>query len=462
MFWRFLSFVASQILGGLAGWYATSFTHAPTSEIVGSLAGVVLAGVSWLLLDTWRGAHLLHWLRVGDASDAALRTGLWGEVSDRVRRLIREREQMTLESQRRLQDFLSALQASPNGVLLLDANGQIEWLNQTAASHFGLDVQRDLRQHLGNLVRDPGFASYFASRDYRAELTMPGRDSTPERPVRLSVHLHPYGEGRLLLLSSDITAVEQAEAMRRDFVANVSHEIRTPLTVLAGFVETLQTLPLNDQEREHYLDLMAQQATRMQTLVNDLLTLSRLEGSPPPGASERISVPTVMHQLEQDARALSAVLNPEAGQVHQLVFDCSLTGDIVGAPSELVSAMNNLVSNAIRYTPSGSEIVVRTRLLPDDRAEFSVQDSGPGIAPEHLPRLTERFYRVDRSRSRDTGGTGLGLAIVKHVAQRHGAEIRIESTLGKGSIFRIIFPASRVRPIGVRQDPIVDVSSPPP
>jgi two-component system phosphate regulon sensor histidine kinase PhoR len=250
--------------------------------------------------------------------------------------------------------------------------------------------------------------------------------------------------------------------MRRDFVANVSHEIRTPLTVLAGFVETLQTLTLNDEERARYLDLMAQQAGRMQTLVKDLLTLSRLEGSPPPGTSEEISIPALMSQLAQDARDLSVVLSPAADHPHQLTFDSTLTGDLVGAPTELFSAMSNLVSNAIRYTPGGGEIALRTRLLPDGRAELSVQDSGPGIAPEHLPRLTERFYRVDRSRSRDTGGTGLGLAIVKHVAQRHGAELKIESTLGKGSIFRIIFPASRVKLAGVYQDPIAEVSSPPP
>ena len=155
MFWRFFSFIACQLLGGLVGWYATSSSHAPTSELVSTLAGVVLGGVVWFLMDTSRGARLLRWLRVGDASEVAMRSGLWGEVSDRARRLIRAREQMTLESQRRLQDFLSALQASPNGVLLLDAQGQIEWLNQTAASHFGLDAQRDLLQHLGNLVRDP-------------------------------------------------------------------------------------------------------------------------------------------------------------------------------------------------------------------------------------------------------------------------------------------------------------------
>lgn len=443
MFWRFFSFIAFQLAGGCAGWYAAAPTA--TATATGALAGVVLGGMGWFLMDLVRSVRLLRWLRMGDASDVAMSTGLWGEVSDRARRLIRAREQMTRESQNRLQDFLAALQASPNGVVMLDSQGRIEWFNQMAAAHFGLDAQRDMLQHFGNLVRDPGFANYFSGHDYRGELVMPGRESTPTRPVRLSVHLHPYGEGRLLLLSRDITVLEQAEAMRRDFVANVSHEIRTPLTVLTGFIETLQALPVTDQERERYLILMAQQANRMQMLVNDLLTLSRLEGSPPPGDSDWMSVPALMRQLEQDARALSVALNPTSDRLHKLVFGSFLEGEIAGAPNELLSAMSNLVGNAIRYTPPVGEIHVRTLLLADGRAEFSVQDTGPGIASEHLPRLTERFYRVDRSRSRDTGGTGLGLAIVKHVVQRHGAELKIESALGKGSTFTIIAPASRIR-----------------
>ena len=448
MLWRFFTFIAFQFAGGLAGWYAS-----PTTTATGALVGVVLGAAGWFLIDLSRSMRLLRWLRVGDASNVAMNTGLWGEVSDRARRLIRSREQMTRESQNRLQDFLAALQASPNGVVLLDSQGRIEWFNQMAATHFGLDAQRDMLQHFGNLVRDPGFASYFASHDYLRELVMPGREGTPARPVKLSVHLHPYGEGRLLLLSHDVTALELAEAMRRDFVANVSHEIRTPLTVLAGFVETLQALPLTDQERERYLTLMAQQADRMQTLVSDLLTLSRLEGSPPPGA-DWMSVPALLRQLEQEGRALSNVLNPTSHRLHKLVFDSLLEGEIAGAPNELLSAMSNLVSNAIRYTPPGGEVHVRALLLPDGRAEFSVSDTGPGIAPEHIPRLTERFYRVDRSRSRDTGGTGLGLAIVKHVSQRHGAELKIESTPGKGSIFTIVFPAGRVR---LRQDTMPEI-----
>jgi two-component system phosphate regulon sensor histidine kinase PhoR len=444
MFWRYFSFLMAQVAGGLLGLYF----HLAQTGVVSALMGAVMGAWVWFISDFSRAARLMRWLRLGNTANVAMSGGFWGEAADRARRLTRAREQMTRDSQNQLQDFLSAFQASPNGVVLLDAQGQIEWCNQMAAAHFGLQVPRDLMQHFGNLVRDPRFASYFAAQDYRGDVVMPGRENTPTHPVQLSVHLHPYGEGRLLLLSRDITALEQAEVMRRDFVANVSHEIRTPLTVLGGFVETLQTLSLSEAESQRYLSLMAQQADRMQTLVSDLLTLSRLEGSPIPGAGEWLSVTQVMRQLELDGRALSSVLNPSAERPQLMSFDSPLAGAVAGAPSELISAMSNLVSNAIRYTPAGGEIRVCWRVLPDARAEFSVSDTGPGIASEHLPRLTERFYRVDRSRSRDTGGTGLGLAIVKHVCQRHGAKLKIESVLGKGSTFSIIFPAERVQIAG--------------
>jgi len=237
-----------------------------------------------------------------------------------------------------------------------------------------------------------------------------------------------------------VTTVEHAEAMRRDFVANVSHEIRTPLTVLAGFVETLQTLDLDRQEQLRYLGLMGQQAQRMQTLVNDLLTLSRLEGSPLPGLAEWTPLATLLAQSEQEARALAGSL----GKTLELQFPPPMAMVVGGAGSELQSAVSNLVSNAVRYTPAGGrvEVVVRER---DGGMELSVRDTGPGIAAEHLPRLTERFYRVDRSRSRESGGTGLGLAIVKHVVQRHGGELKIASTPGAGSTFAIVLPAARVR-----------------
>ncbi|MFZ4481851.1 MAG: phosphate regulon sensor histidine kinase PhoR [Rhodoferax sp.] len=445
MFWRVSFFLGCLLGGGVAAWLALPLMQVAAGAKDDVLVGVLLGAALWFLIDLARGQRVMQWLRAGDFAEVAIKTGLWGELSERVRRLIRNREQATRDVSKRLQDFLAAFQASPNGVILLDARGGIEWFNQMAASHFGLDPKRDMLQQIGNLVRDPGFVSYFASHDYASELLMPGRESTPARPVRLSVHLYPYGEARLLLLSRDVTALEQADAMRRDFIANVSHEIRTPLTVLSGFVETMQSLPLAEPERERYLALMEQQTRRMQTLVSDLLTLSRLEGSPAPGAQDWVPMSALMRQLEQDARDLSAVLNPSTERLHAFSFECPPDVEIAGSGNELFSALSNLAGNAIRYTPADGKVLVRLALLSDGSAEFSVSDTGPGIAPEHLPRLTERFYRVDHSRSRDTGGTGLGLAIVKHVSQRHGAVLKIDSTPGKGSVFSITFPAARVR-----------------
>jgi two-component system phosphate regulon sensor histidine kinase PhoR len=444
MAWRFFFFALSQAVPALTGWLWFEPSQRPVASLLLALVGAYV----WWVFDALRGRRLLQWLRSGDTTQIPLGRGLWGEVFDRTRKLLRTRDQSLVESEGRLQDFLAALQASPSGVVLLDAETRIEWFNQTAANHFGINPRRDLLQHFGNLVRDPELANYLSTRDFRSDVVMPGRDNSAAKPVKLSVHIHPYGNGRSLLLSRDITALEQAEVMRRDFVANVSHEIRTPLTVLAGFVETLQSLSLQPQERDRYLALMAQQAQRMQTLVIDLLTLSRLEGSPLPPAHEWVSTRSLMAQCAQEARDLSAVLWKQPQDLH---FDIQGDFELAGSATELHSAMFNLIGNAIRYTPADRRIEVSLRLADSGALVFSVKDMGPGIAPEHIPRLTERFYRVDRSRSRETGGTGLGLAIVKHVAQRHGAELGIESIPGKGSTFSITFTQLRVRtahPIG--------------
>ena len=441
MLWRISYFLLWQIAGAGLGWWQ--------GQAWGAVVGAVLAGWMWFVWDLLRAARVLRWLRTGELAEAPVMRGVWGEATDRARRLLRRQEAQIRESQDRLQEILAALQATPNGVVLLDAQSRIEWCNQMAANHFGFDAQRDVMQSIGNLVRDPDFTAYLAAQDFGHDVVLEGRASTPSRPVRISVHLHPYGDGRTLLLSRDVTALEQAEAMRRDFVANVSHEIRTPLTVLTGFVETLQTLPLSAEERGRYLGMMAQQALRMQSVVQDLLTLSRLEGSPPPGLAEWTPVQSLLQRCEDEGRALSALLTHDLPRKHTMTFPSAeslrAAGDIAGVPTELQSALSNLISNAVRYTPAGGAITVEWRRLDDGGAVFSVQDTGPGIAPEHIPRLTERFYRVDRSRSRETGGTGLGLAIVKHVLQRHGATLDIASTLGKGSVFSVTFPASRLR-----------------
>lgn len=443
---RWISFAACMLVGGGLGWWSSAkYGFAPMLGL-----GPLLGAFVWLVLDSLWAARLLRWLRAEQSNETpgvlASRVpslpGIWGELADRNRRLLRNRDQQYQESQARLHEFLAAIQASPSGVVLLDEQGRIEWCNQTATQHFGFDAKRDVMQYIANLIREPAFKAYLASGNFSHDVVIPGNFSTPARPVKLSVHMHSYGQGRKLLLSRDITDIELAEAMRRDFVANVSHEIRTPLTVLSGFIETLQTLPLKAAERTRYLALMAQQSQRMETLVNDLLTLSRLEGGPFPRANDWVTTSALLAQCEQEARALSLMTAPRG---HQLEFEPGPACEIAGIQTELYSAMSNLVTNAVRYTPEGGLIRVSWALLADGRGEFQVRDTGPGIAPEHLPRLTERFYRVDRSRSRETGGTGLGLAIVKHVAQRHGAELRIESQLGRGSCFSIIFPAARVR-----------------
>jgi two-component system phosphate regulon sensor histidine kinase PhoR len=443
MLFRLLSFALFQGAGALlAAIFMRVFAPFQGATVAAALVGALAATYFWLLWDLSRGLRVMRWLRSDETREVAVQSGLWGEFSNRIRRLLRNNERAVQQRDERLQEFLAAMQASPNGVVMLDKDFRIEWFNDSAGLHFGLDARRDLEQHFANLVRDPSFAAYFAAKDFEKDVLMPGRASTITLPVRLSVHVHPYGAGRSLLLSRDVTAVEQAEAMRRDFVANVSHEIRTPLTVLGGFVETLQTLSLNATERARYLDLMAQQASRMQSLVNDLLTLSRLEGSPLPSTQEWVDVSLLVDQCRQEAGELSRVL---WGQAHSMSFEIQTGLSLAGSASELHSAFFNLIGNAVRYTPAEKSIRVIASVTEEGGAQFAVYDQGMGIAQEHIGRLTERFYRVDRSRSRDTGGTGLGLAIVKHVVQRHGAELSISSIPGEGSRFQIGFPPHRVQ-----------------
>ena len=414
----------------------------------GALAGAALA----LLWDSWRASTFDAALRAAQTgANVPAMSGSWGSMLERVRRMQRVHGQQQAASEQRMADFLTAIQASPIGVMLLDPLNRIEWCNHIAAQQLGLDAQRDLLQHIGNLVRQPDFAQYLAGDSFSHEVVCAGARSTAQHPVKLSIQLHPYGEGRKLMLTRDVTAIEQAEAQRRDFVANVSHEIRTPLTVLSGFVETLQNLPLDEPQRNRYLGLMAQQAQRMQALVGDLLTLSRLEGNPPPSLDERVPVQALFDKCEQDAHALMQASSTHHAQPLRLNFafadDASAQTVLLGANTELHSAIGNLVNNAVRYTPPGGRVDVLWALLADGRGQLRVTDSGLGIAPEHVPRLTERFYRVDSSRSRDTGGTGLGLSIVKHVVQRHDGQLQVQSTLGVGTTFTLTIGASRIRTV---------------
>jgi two-component system phosphate regulon sensor histidine kinase PhoR len=438
MLTRLLVLALAQAVCGACGWLWQGWP--------GAVAGVALASLALLLADALRARRFIRWVQQPDPDAPPALRGAWGEAAYRATRALRAERERARDSAQRLDDFLAAIEAAPDGVILLDAQGRIEWSNDAANRHFGLDPRRDRLQHIGNLVREPAFADHLAGRDNAREVALIGRQDTPARPVRLSVQLHPYGAGQRLMLSRDITALAQADAMRRDFVANVSHELRTPLTVLAGFVETLQSLPLADAERARYLDLMAGQSARMRALIDGLLTLSRLEGSPPPGSGEHIDLRALMAQCEAEARGLSALLHPPEKEPPQhLHFAAPPDFTLAGAEGELRSAIANLIHNAVRYTPAGGTIDVAWQRLPDGGARLSVTDTGCGIAPEHLPRIGERFYRIDRARTRESGGTGLGLAIAKHVAQRHGGELQVTSTPGKGSCFALAFPAQRIR-----------------
>ena len=450
--WRFIEVIFWQLAGAAIFVFVVFQFDLNLDFLLVALIGALCGVMVWLLINFNRSSRYLDWIRSGDVSKAPKLNGVWGEATDRTRRLLHEQIKTLDSSNKRLDDFLAAIQASPNGVILLDANAQIEWCNLTAASHFGLNPTADISQHVGNLVRDPVFAAYFAAGNFVGEVTISGKSNLTNRASRLAVQIHPYGHGKKLLLSNDVTGREAAEFMRRDFVANVSHEIRTPLTVLNGFVETLQTLDLDEVERTKYLGLMEQQTQRMKSLVSDLLILSRLEGSPPPLSDIWISADALVTSCELEAKALKADMAFKLGDaketfetIENLIFEVQPNLELAGSQTELLSAMCNLVNNAIRYTPVEGKISVSLRVSDRGHAVFSVTDTGSGIASEHLPRLTERFYRVDTSRSRESGGTGLGLAIVKHVLLRHGGELQISSAFGKGSTFSFALPNYRVR-----------------
>ena len=364
-----------------------------------------------------------------------LPSGLWEEVLSRLKRLVRTLKQRMRNIEQQHDRFIEAFQASPNGIVMLDEDDQIEWCNSIAERFFGLVFKRDVMQRINFLIRRPEFILYLSNRNFEESLLL--ERMGPDSSLSLMLQAFPFGHRRHLLLIQNVTDLQKADAMRRDFVANVSHEMRTPITVLMGFLETVQSLELEKGQRDQYFDMMMSQAQRMKSLVEDLLTLANLEANTAPAVSNAVSIETLMALIKNDAEALSH------GN-HSFTFEVLEKNNILGDEREILSAFSNLVSNAIRYTPDTGAIHVKWGINAEGQGEFSVTDTGPGITSEHLSRLTERFYRVDRSRSRDTGGTGLGLAIVKHIASRHQAQLTIESTPGRGSTFKLLFPKERL------------------
>jgi len=397
----------------------------------GLLIGLGVLTVLYLVQIYFLGA-LGAWLNHPSLSEIPDGFGVWAEVFALVHRWHRASE----IGQRRLIDneerFRRTISALPDGIILVDAALQIEWCNPVAERHLGVSLKADLGLRLTNLVREPSFVAYMSAARFEQPLLF----STLALPgATLSLAVVEFEPARSILVTRDVTQSERVDAMRRDFVANVSHELRTPLTVVKGFLEALIDGGGDlDATRLHHLNLMFEQAERMHRLVEDLLTLSRLESQEGPEFEDVVDAAQLVAEVADEARTLSAGrhrINVEAANLK-----------LRGGRDELRSAYGNLVSNAVRYTPAGGQITLRC-IEQDGGVALQVEDSGIGVAPEHIPRLTERFYRVDKSRSRETGGTGLGLAIVKHVLIRHQARLDIRSEVGHGSCFTACFPASR-------------------
>lgn len=375
-----------------------------------------------------------YWLENPEARNVPEGEGPWEDVFARLNKMVREHRKERTKRAAALHDLEQATSALPEGVVSLDKTDHIEWCNPLAEQHLGLDSARDLGQQITYLVRQPEFVEYLAAKNFTDPLLLHG---PRQDDLVLSCKLVGYSSNKKLLVTRDVTRFEHIETMRRDFVANVSHELLTPLTVVNGFVETMQDMPsLENDMARRALPMMGEQTMRMTHLVGDLLTLSKLEDRLNVLKEEALDVPKLLPGCYQVGLVLS-------GGQHQLKLEMLSDSKLLGCAEELRSAFGNLISNAIRYTPPGGEIVMRWQVQDDGQPVFSVQDSGIGIAPQHIPRLTERFYRVDSSRSRATGGTGLGLAIVKHIATRHQAHLEISSVEGKGSTFSIVFPAKR-------------------
>jgi two-component system phosphate regulon sensor histidine kinase PhoR len=395
---------------------------------------IVLGGtLAWQFFNLFR---LQRWLRHRAHEEPPDIGGVWGDAIAVINRIYRRKQFHKRRVTRQFREFRRLSAALPDGVVLLTANREIRWFNRMAAALLGLRRKLDVGIPIANLVRDPGFADYLQrpNASHGVVIRMQGGEAW------LALFVIPAGD-QYLMLVRDVTREARLEQMRKDFVANASHELRSPLTVISGYLDELADDPqLGEVWREPVAD-MRRQALRMREIVEDLIELSRLESTADEAETTPVDVPALLERLVREARTAAA-----EAQRFELDVDHALA--LRGSESELHSIASNLISNAVKYTPSGGRIGVRWGREPGGAA-LVVSDTGIGIAPEHLPRLTERFYRVDRARARAKGGSGLGLSIVKHALQRHGGRLDITSEEGQGSTFTAHFPVRRLvaRPV---------------
>ncbi len=416
------------------------FLGAITAAFLGLLLDQVVIAllIFFVLISAWNFYNLYRlqrWLEKGKKYVPPSSVGLWDDVFHEIFRLQQRSRKRNKRIVKLLNRFRESTAALPDGVVVQDQYGAIEWWNDSAERMLALHYPQDVGQRITNLVRNPEFTAYCAADDPPDRAVF---QSPTDEEITLAVRRVPYGNKQEMLLVRDITMFERVERMRRDFVANISHEMRTPLTVMRGFLESMvdhESVPPEEWQRS--VELMRQQAMRMHRLVEDLMLLSRLENSERESSLDSLPVPQLLATLHEEAD----LLNRE--KKHSLLWDVDDSLYLRGNAKELDSVFLNLIVNAINYTPAGGKISVRW-YRDEHGAHFEVKDNGVGIAAHHLPRLTERFYRVDVARSRESGGSGLGLAIAKHILSRHNAVLKVESTVGHGSTFRCDFPVELV------------------
>ena len=401
-----------------------------------TLACLLISYVAYLFWHINNIKRLQKWLNKPGKTNPPQGTGIWAEIFDRIYHLQKQNRNRKKKLAKYITRFKESTAAMPDATVVLNRHDQIEWINKAAQESLGLQPAKDVGQHLSNLIRHPGFIRYISRKDYDAPIELP---SPADEQQMLSIRIIPYGQDQRLLIARDVTRLKNLEQMRRDFVSNISHELRTPLTVIHGYLESMQDESDDSlKDWQDNIDMMKRQSNRMQNIVDDLLMLSRLENEEVQRASrEEVAVPSLLHMIKDEAMALGA----EKQQTISLECDDDL--GIFGVQNELYSSFSNLVFNAVRYTPNGGSITMRW-YQDQNGAHFEVQDTGIGVPPQHIPRLTERFFRVDVGRSRDIGGTGLGLAIVKHILERHNASLSITSQVNRGSTFRCNFPAENI------------------
>lgn len=426
-FWRSIKIFTLFLLPtALAGWW---WGEAVAIEVYAFCISL------WLLLHLWQVTALLRWLQKPKLSKIPKGIGIWQFIFATLLRQSKSRKKRKRKINNVLQRFYRATAAMPNGVVIINEDGRMTWLNNLASDHFQLDKVHDIGSIFINLIRLPNLSHFLdeaiATEEFK--ITLP----TDAGNKILSLHCNRFDKNLRMIISQDITHLEKLNTTRSDFVANVSHELRTPLTVINGFLETFAENPnISAEEQKMFIELMRKEGLRMQNLLNDLLILSRLENTDTEEEKDSVNLSELCHKLYEAGMLVSA-------QQHSFTYEIEENLWINGISQDLYNGLSNIIFNAVRYTPSFGTIHISLNETEDEQGNtkihFAVRDNGSGIPSEHLPRLTERFYRVDAGRSRQKGGTGLGLAITKHVLLKHHTHLQIKSVVGEGSEFYVFF-----------------------